>query len=442
MEGKAMRLIDTQRRRGTVVVAVGVCLVAMLGVIALSLDGGLLLDKRRQAQAAADAAALAGGSELFRTIFTNGGLDNGPLPTKTGPAAGTIRAFCKEVAKRNGFEDGEDGVTVEVYIPPMSGPFTGQPGHVEVKISCHQRRFFSRVFGPTEEIPIGARAVARGKRNTVNNGIIVLNPTEKGSFQTAGGGSVTVAGTASVIVDSNNTEAMIANGGGTVTAPYYDVTGTPGWSTPGGGSFTGTINSGVEPTPDPLRFIPEPDPTTLITRSTKRLTHSSASKLTLKPGLYEGGIAISGKGSIVLEPGLYYMRGGFSFTGQGSLYGVGVTIFNYPMSTSDAVDLQGQGAITLTPPMDGPYQGITLFQARTSTYQPTVSVTGTGSAPLYMTGTFYSPEATLKVTGNGTEDTIGSQYISDKLVLGGNGSFNVNWDPTLVPGIRQVWLVE
>jgi len=141
----------------------------MLSIIALSLDGGLLLDKRRQAQAAADAAALAAGSELFRTYFSNGALDNGPLPGKTGPAAGAIRKFAKEVAKANGFEDGKDGVTVEVYIPPISGPFTGQRGHAEVRISFTQQRYFSTVFGPTEDIPIGARAVARGKRNTVNN---------------------------------------------------------------------------------------------------------------------------------------------------------------------------------------------------------------------------------------------------------------------------------
>ena len=251
-----------------------------------------------------------------------------------------------------------------------------------------------------------------------------------------------MGGTAGVLVNSANREAMIANGGGTVSAPYYDVTGTPGWSTPGGGSFTGTINSGVEPTPDPLRHVPQPDPSSMVVRSTKRITHSSASKITLKPGLYIGGISISGKGNVVLEPGIYYMQGGFSFTGQGSLTGLGVMIFNDPQSNSDAIDLQGQGAITLTPPMDGPYQGITLFQSRTATDQPTVSVTGSGTAPLHMTGTFYVPEAELKVTGNGTEDTIGSQYISDLLKLGGNGTFNVDWSPTLVPGIRQIWLVE
>ena len=59
-----------------------------------------------------------------------------------------------------------------------------------------------------------------------------------------------------------------------------------------------------------------------------------------------------------------------------------------------------------------------------------------------ISGTFYAASAELKVTGNGTQDTIGSQYISNTLKLGGNGSFNVDWNPNVVPGIRQVWLVE
>jgi len=439
-----MRLTTHDRRRkGTVVVAVGACLIALLSILALSLDGGLLLDKRRQAQGAADAAALAAASELFKAYFTNGALDDGPLAGKTGPMAGDIRKFAKDVAKANGFEDGIDGVTVEVYIPPISGLFVGQRGHAEVKISTVEHRYFSRVFGPSDDIPISARAVARGKRSTVNNGIIVLDPDDKGSFSTGGGGTVSVAGTAAVLVNSANSEAMIANGGGTVSSQAgYDVTGTPGWSTPGGGSFGGAINSGVDPTPDPLRTIPEPDPATMTVRSTKKLTHSSASTITLNPGVYIGGISVSGKGNVILNPGIYYMKGGFSFSGQGSITGNGVVIYNDPQSNSDAIDLSGQGAITLTPPTSGPYQGITLFQKREGTIQPTVGVTGNGTAPLYMTGTFYAPSAQLKVTGNGTQDTIGSQYISNTLILGGNGTFKVDWNPAVVPGVRQVWLVE
>jgi hypothetical protein len=436
-----MRLNVAHRRAGTIVIAVLACLIALLGVIALSLDGGLILDKRRKAQAAADAAALGGASELYKYWFANKGLDNGPVKF-TGPAAGQIAEFAKRIAAENGFEDGVGGVSVVVNIPPQEGPNTGKAGHCEVKISLDQRRYFSRVFGSSQPVPIGARAVSRGQRSTIDNGIIILDPTLRGSFQTSGGGTVAVGGDAGVIVNSTDAEAMIANGGGTVTAPYYDVGGSPGWSTPGGGSFGGTIYPNQEPTPDPLRNVPQPDPSTMITRSTKRLTHSSTTNITLRPGLYIGGIAITGKGNIFLEPGIYYMQGGFSFSGQGSVIGYEVMIFNDPQSTSDSIDLGGLGAITLTPPLSGPYQGITLFQSRTSTYQPTVSVTGTGAAPLLLTGTFYVPQGELKVTGNGIQDTIGSQYISDTLVLGGNGTFRVDWQPTLVPGIREVLLVE
>jgi hypothetical protein len=437
-----MPLVKSPYRDGTVAVATAVCLIGILAVIALSLDGGLLLDKRRQAQATADAAALAAASELYRTAFTNGGLDNGPLPNKTGPAAGDIAAFAREVARVNGFEDGQNGVTVEVHIPPVTGPFTGQAGHVEVKITTPQRRHFSRVFGPSDEIPVGARAVARGRQTTIDDAMIILDPTLKGSFQTSGGGTVTATGSASIVVNSSDPQAMIANGGGTVSAVSYSLTGIPGWSTPGSGFFGGTIHSGQAPMADPLRFLPQPDPSALVLRSKKRLNIVRDLLTTLEPGLYIGGVSISGKGSVLLLPGIYYMQGGFSYSGQGSLTGHGVVIYNDPQSISDSIDLSGLGAVTLTPPLEGAYKGMTLFQSRSSSFQPTVSVTGSGSSAMYMTGSFYVPQGELKVTGNGTQDTLGSQYISDTLVISGNGSFNVHWDPKLVPAVREVWLVE
>src|SRR5262245_2073983 len=111
-----MTFQHARRREGTVVVAVAVSLVAILGVVALSLDGGLALDKRRQIQVTADAAAYAGATELFKATFTTGGLD----PT------GSMATHVRKVAEANGYKDGVGGVTVEVYIPPTSGPFTGQ----------------------------------------------------------------------------------------------------------------------------------------------------------------------------------------------------------------------------------------------------------------------------------------------------------------------------
>src|SRR6476660_9186780 len=117
-----MILRHSRRREGMVVVGVAVSLVGILAIIALTLDGGLAMDKRRQLQVTADAAAYAGGCELFKATFTTAGLD----PT------GTIATHVKKVAKANGFEDGVGGVSVVVHIPPTSGPFINQAGHCEV----------------------------------------------------------------------------------------------------------------------------------------------------------------------------------------------------------------------------------------------------------------------------------------------------------------------
>ena len=61
-----MLLINRRpRREGTVTVLVAVSLIGILSITALSLDGGMLLDKRRQAQTASDSAALAAAADLY-----------------------------------------------------------------------------------------------------------------------------------------------------------------------------------------------------------------------------------------------------------------------------------------------------------------------------------------------------------------------------------------
>ena len=58
--------------------------------------------------------------------------------------------------------------------------------------------------------------------------------------------------------------------------------------------------------------------------------------------------------------------GGFSMSGQGNLYAAGVMIFNAPQSNSDVISITGSdsGSIYVTPPTDGLYEGLTLFQDR------------------------------------------------------------------------------
>jgi uncharacterized membrane protein len=64
-------------RRGAVTFWVVVCLGVIVGVVALGMDGGRMMDERRRAQAAADAAALAGAADLYNNYPSNKGADPG-----------------------------------------------------------------------------------------------------------------------------------------------------------------------------------------------------------------------------------------------------------------------------------------------------------------------------------------------------------------------------
>jgi hypothetical protein len=411
-------------RRGTVAVLAALCLTGLVGFAALSLDGALLHQDRRAAQSAADAAALAGAGNLFVNWRSNQGQDT----------SGAAAQEALNAAAANGFNN--DGVhsTVTVNIPPLSGDHVGQVGYIEVIVQMFQPRGFSAIWG-SDPITVEARAVARGMWTAWNNGILVLDPSSSGSLSSNGGSSVTT--NAKIIVDSNSASATTVVGGGTLTAPEFDITGVPGTSTSGGGTINGTILDGQVPTPDPLAYLPEPDPSTMTVQSKHTVKLQNQGSLSLQPGVYQGGINVTG-GNLTLAPGIYYMDGGpFSFSGTGSLTAEGVMIVEAPQSNPDVISITGTGTINLSPMTTGLYQGISLWQERTSTNTLTVSGGGSGS----ITGTFYAQHGTLKVSGSGGQG-VGSQYISWDVVLAGNGTFGIHWTPAGVAPAKYLQLVE
>jgi Flp pilus assembly protein TadG len=414
------------RRWGNVVVMVAVCLVVIMGMLAISLDGGNQFDQRRQAQAVADAAALAAASDLYANFWANSGADPN----------GSAAASALTTARANGYANDGTTSTVTVYIPPISGDHVGKRDYVEVVVQKNLQRSFSTIFGQGA-LSVRARAVALGAPIAADVGILTLNPTLKGALNANGGGTTNVAGTP-IIVDSNNADAAIGGGGGTLVAPEFDITG--GYTTTGGATFSGNIKLGRPPVPDPLADVPVPDPTTMVVQSTNKTQYTQGTT-TLSPGVYRGGISASGSASLILQPGIYYMDGGgFGFSGQGSLLGQGVMIYNAPRNgNSGGISVSGQGSMVLSGPTSGPYQGLTFFQDRTSTV--TGNITGTGGTTS-ITGTFYFAGAQLNVSGNGGVANLGSQYISDSLTLGGNGGININWTPDTVARARAIYLVE
>ena len=418
-------IVQQHNRKANVVILVAMSLIAVIGMLALSLDGGAITSERRHAQATADAAALAAASQLYYDFWTYSGYDT----------QGTAAASAVTTAGQNGYSN--DGTTsiVTVNIPPQSGYYSGQAGYVEVIVQYNQPRGFSSLFG-SAPIPVIARAVAVGMPLAADVGILVLDPTDKDSFNAGGGGTLNVIDTP-VVVNSNNSEGSIVNGGTTINAPEFDFTG--GYATAGGGTFNGTINQGRNPMEDPLQYLPVPDPSTMTNQSNKKIQYTSGST-TLYPGVYKGGISVSGTGSLELMPGVYYMdTGGFSFSGQGGLTGNGVMIYNAPGNgNSDNISITGQGTINISGMTSGIYQGLTFWQDRTSTVTGTISGTGNSS----ITGTFYFAGALLNVSGSGGNINMGSQYISYQLGIGGSGTMTVQWNPTTVARKRQIAIVE
>jgi hypothetical protein len=380
--------------------------------------------ERRHAQAVADAAALAAACDLYENHWTNNGED----------PKGTGKASAEATAKENGYAN--DGVTskVQVTIKPTSGPHKGKRSYAEVVVEFQQRRNFATLLS-SGDVTIRARAVAVGAPVPAEVGILVLDPSKRGALTLTSSGASTVK-KVPVVVNSSDPQAVVSEGGGSLTADKFVTTG----GTDASGALTGPVQGGAPPTPDPLAHLPAPDPSLLVKRSNNPLAYTSGSVFLL-PGVYSGGVSVTGTASLFLAPGVYYIDGGgFMFTGQGNLTGNGVMIYNAPSDAQPGgINLSGQGNVSMSPPAGGPYQGITLFQARSSNAAGTVSG---NSGTTNISGTFYFAGALLTVTGNGGAVNLGSQYVSNELVIAGNGGVVVEWDPAKVGRRRGIYLVE
>jgi hypothetical protein len=416
---------------------------ALVGLSALTIDIGFVHDRLRHLQGAADASALAGAGDIYKRWFVNNGAD----PTNQAKTA------ARDIATKNGYTDATDGATVTVNIPPTSGQFTTTSDgytYVEVIISKQQSRFFSKLFG-TAALQTQARAVARASYAVVGEGVLVLDRHTSGALNAHGGGVMTLTGSSGMIVDSDSVTAAITNGSASsqLRAPEFVITGDH--NSTGGSVFTqpdgtqpATFVLGQPPTPDPLAYLPPP-PIPAAAPAPTIVNIKGIKTYTYYPGLYtsNGGnpaISNSGQDIVILSPGIYYLQGGFTYNASGGLTATGVMLYNDPgTSQSQGITITGQGVVTMSPYVNGtsPYNGMLLFQNRTA--DVTVQITGNGN--YNVTGTVYAASALVKISGNG-DASIGSQYISRTLDIGGNGNLTINYNAAPHPRQRILQLVE
>ncbi len=328
----------SSKKRGIIAVLVAVSLIAILGIAALAIDAGKVLDDSRQLQAAADAAALAAADDLFANYYANGGTD----------PSGTASASALSTASANGFNNNGTTNTVTVNIPPASGIASGKNGYAEVIIQLNQTRAFSRIFG-TGTVSVTARAVATGIPGNI--GILILSPNLESACEIDG--NVNILNSGQIYVNSNNSvpndsaspnpgSVYIANTANLQTSGINIVAG--GDVNNAGGSVSYLNGGGVNyyngDIADPLANIPEPTTAGLTNYGSVTIT----SNTTLQPGIYNnvtiqagssggggggwggggwggggwGGGGGGGGGTtdpvVTMAPGIYYLQNGGSLT--------------------------------------------------------------------------------------------------------------------------------
>ena len=258
---------------------------------------------------------------------------------------------------------------------------------------------------------------------TANIGILLLDHSGGQSLLRTGNGGIFVPN-GDIVIDSSNSQAGLITGNGNVSANHIYAVG--GLKHFGKGTYKGTVQTDSSPLADPLANLPVP----IASGPVFNNTNIGGSKtVTLHPGTYKGGIHLSGNANVTLAPGVYYLQGGgLQVSGNVKLTGTGVMIYNAPKNNGDTINISGTAKVTLTAATSGTYQGIVIFQARTSAAQITVS-----NAGFKLTGIVYAANALVVLSGNGNayingfaNETVLAALIVKDLLDSGDGSLYVN----------------
>jgi hypothetical protein len=410
-----------------VLLVVALTLLGLLSIVAIALDGGLLLSERRHAQAVADAAALAAASDLYVNYAANQGLDPN----------GTAQAIALSYAAANGYTN--DGVqsVITVNIPPKSGDYTGRAGYAEVIVQFNQPRYFSGVFS-AGTLPVRARAVGWG--NPGNVGILILDPSISDSCEIDG--NVNILSGGQIWVNSTDSQACQVATTANLTCGGLNIVG--GLRNSGAITYTdsGGLSTGVAPKSDPLAGIPEPG-----LQSPDYGSVTCSGNYTLFPGLYNQ-ISVSAGASVTLMPGIYQLGtssspgNGITLQGGATLTGSGVMFYSW---AGDKINFKNAGVINITPPTSGTYRGISVFLPRSAVHEVHIE----SPSNLTMPGTWYAQagEFDIRPDGASTVFNIGN-YICDQAEWGqgysssGKSNGIINMNPATAAPTQRPILVE
>jgi hypothetical protein len=372
----------------------------LMAVIGLAIDAGYLQLMKTRMQTAADAAAIGGAQEL-----------------RANGSAGLVTAGKRD-ASLNGFTDGANTVSVTINSPPASGYYTSDASAVEAIITQKISPLFMGLIG-FGTMMVKARSVARQTGNSPEC-MYAMDPSSSGAFGLSGGTVVTV--NCGVYVNSNSESALTVAGGSVLAATAVNLVGN--YSLGGAGStITPAPTAHVWRQTDPLAGLQAP-PVGACQFTNFKL--NSGTVADIPPGVYCGGMQLSGGSSGHLTGGTYILLGGgLSISGGSTLTGSDVLIFN----TADShhayanINFNGGTTETLSANPTGQYAGILFFQDRNIAGGATSHFDG-GSAQV-LNGGLYFPTTAISYSGG-----VSASYtllVSKQISFSGNATVNADY---------------
>jgi hypothetical protein len=452
---------------GQALVLAAVALVALVGVMGLAVDMGVLRYDKRLQQTAADAAALAGATNLHNSSDTTSTGAGGP-----GVVTGGIAA-----AKANGYADtstycsancpasGSVGhVTVAVNNPPANGPHAGDDHYVEAIVYDVQPTYFSKILG-VYSVNVMARAVASAPPgyDLANNCLTTIqpptasiegvningNPTlnaptcgiaDNGNFNTKGNALSVNAGTFGVAGDWVNKGTKpndITCASPTQTScPEYP---TAGYDDPLATTFNSSTAPSASGTPQTCTISGSGDANTGTS-----LCYYKSGTYYIEPGTYCS-ITIKGVATdnVVFQQGTYIiegMNGGCStqslnIPGNATISGTGVFFY---FTGSSTLNITGTPMINLVAPSSGTYAGLLMWQDSTDTNTNGPQLGGNDGSNYQ--GMLYFPNDQLTFFGNacsgcGTPGYDVGYIVAGSIALSGNPTVNLLGSTDMPAGV-------
>jgi Flp pilus assembly protein TadG len=410
-------------RRGAISILTAIGALVLLMIIGLGIDTALVMTANQQLQRAADAAALAAANQFQYAVPDDNWNAVRQKAIETAALQSVIRCGTLQLADNPTNAPAGSGRTDMLigawrfnrithafeFVRTDFATGNPRPNAIQVYPRCGDGTansalalLFSPLFGATATSDVGrpATAVLAPRDQPL---ILVLDPTGAQALHFNGGISMDVqAGT--IHVDSSDVCAFETDGtSGVLMAQRTRIVGDVCISST---SLTGDLITHSFYVPDPLASLPAPVSASMTNHD--RIQDAG----TYDAGYYPRGINVNG-GTVTLNPGVYYIEQGIKLTGNTVLVGNNVCLY----LASSNFDTNGGAGLQITPPLSGPYAGISYFQARSNTMAS--SIGGTGMFEIV--GTTYFPNATFGMSGNASR-TIG-RIVVWRLDISGNAGY-------------------